>query len=306
MRAQGLRADRGERRGAGPGRYRARLAAGRAESTLEDVARRRVAARAHRRRVVAAGRSTTRPTSPRWPSSGRAPRSASATSCTPRARSASAAAIPAASCSAATGGFGGEFGHTAVEPDGLPCACGSRGCLETPRALSRFSRPRPQRRGRPSRGSGRPWRARPARPGAGSDGAAPRSRLRPLARHRARHRRQSALAAGDRPRRALRADDRVARTGHPGRALLAGAAAATARSRACSLRRWARRPRCAAPPPRSCGGCSRTRRSSRPSRRRRGGRRRLSVRPRSRPSSSWERRDGRFRCCSRRSGGWRS
>jgi predicted NBD/HSP70 family sugar kinase len=28
-------------------------------------------------------------------------------------------------------GFGGEFGHTTVEPDGLPCACGSRGCLET-------------------------------------------------------------------------------------------------------------------------------------------------------------------------------
>jgi predicted NBD/HSP70 family sugar kinase len=28
-------------------------------------------------------------------------------------------------------GFGGEFGHTTVEPEGLPCACGSRGCLET-------------------------------------------------------------------------------------------------------------------------------------------------------------------------------
>jgi predicted NBD/HSP70 family sugar kinase len=28
-------------------------------------------------------------------------------------------------------GFGGEFGHTTVELDGLPCACGSRGCLET-------------------------------------------------------------------------------------------------------------------------------------------------------------------------------
>jgi predicted NBD/HSP70 family sugar kinase len=28
-------------------------------------------------------------------------------------------------------GFGGEFGHTTVEHDGLPCACGSRGCLET-------------------------------------------------------------------------------------------------------------------------------------------------------------------------------
>src|SRR5919206_2373733 len=28
-------------------------------------------------------------------------------------------------------GFGGEFGHVTVEADGLPCACGSRGCLET-------------------------------------------------------------------------------------------------------------------------------------------------------------------------------
>jgi predicted NBD/HSP70 family sugar kinase len=28
-------------------------------------------------------------------------------------------------------GFGGEFGHINVDPEGLPCACGSRGCLET-------------------------------------------------------------------------------------------------------------------------------------------------------------------------------
>jgi predicted NBD/HSP70 family sugar kinase len=28
-------------------------------------------------------------------------------------------------------GFGGGFGHMTVEPDGLPCACGARGCLET-------------------------------------------------------------------------------------------------------------------------------------------------------------------------------
>jgi predicted NBD/HSP70 family sugar kinase len=28
-------------------------------------------------------------------------------------------------------GFGGEFGHMTVEPEGLACACGSRGCLET-------------------------------------------------------------------------------------------------------------------------------------------------------------------------------
>jgi predicted NBD/HSP70 family sugar kinase len=28
-------------------------------------------------------------------------------------------------------GFGGEFGHVTVDPAGAPCACGSRGCLET-------------------------------------------------------------------------------------------------------------------------------------------------------------------------------
>jgi predicted NBD/HSP70 family sugar kinase len=28
-------------------------------------------------------------------------------------------------------GFGGEIGHLVVEPEGEPCACGARGCLET-------------------------------------------------------------------------------------------------------------------------------------------------------------------------------
>lgn len=28
-------------------------------------------------------------------------------------------------------GYAGEIGHIQVEPDGLPCGCGSRGCLET-------------------------------------------------------------------------------------------------------------------------------------------------------------------------------
>ena len=28
-------------------------------------------------------------------------------------------------------GFGGEFGHVSVDPAGRPCACGSRGCVET-------------------------------------------------------------------------------------------------------------------------------------------------------------------------------
>lgn len=29
------------------------------------------------------------------------------------------------------GGFAGELGHSIVDPNGLPCACGARGCLET-------------------------------------------------------------------------------------------------------------------------------------------------------------------------------
>ena len=28
-------------------------------------------------------------------------------------------------------GYGGEIGHMTVEPDGKPCGCGNRGCLET-------------------------------------------------------------------------------------------------------------------------------------------------------------------------------
>ena len=30
-----------------------------------------------------------------------------------------------------THGFGGEFGHVSVDPEGRRCACGSRGCVET-------------------------------------------------------------------------------------------------------------------------------------------------------------------------------
>jgi glucokinase len=30
-----------------------------------------------------------------------------------------------------TSGFGGEFGHTIVNPDGSQCGCGQRGCIET-------------------------------------------------------------------------------------------------------------------------------------------------------------------------------
>jgi len=28
-------------------------------------------------------------------------------------------------------GYGGEFGHTIVDPEGRPCSCGKRGCIET-------------------------------------------------------------------------------------------------------------------------------------------------------------------------------
>jgi glucokinase len=30
-----------------------------------------------------------------------------------------------------TSGYGGEFGHTVIEPDGRLCGCGNRGCVET-------------------------------------------------------------------------------------------------------------------------------------------------------------------------------
>ena len=30
-----------------------------------------------------------------------------------------------------TSGYGGELGHTIIEPHGRPCGCGRRGCLET-------------------------------------------------------------------------------------------------------------------------------------------------------------------------------
>jgi glucokinase len=44
-----------------------------------------------------------------------------------------------------TDGFAAEFGHVTVEPEGLPCPCGNRGCLEqyvSAGALVRFARER--------------------------------------------------------------------------------------------------------------------------------------------------------------------
>ena len=37
-------------------------------------------------------------------------------------------------------GFGGELGHTTVDPQGEVCACGNRGCLETRAALGALLR----------------------------------------------------------------------------------------------------------------------------------------------------------------------
>jgi predicted NBD/HSP70 family sugar kinase len=39
-----------------------------------------------------------------------------------------------------THGFGGEFGHISVDPEGRACACGSRGCLETLVGLEAIAR----------------------------------------------------------------------------------------------------------------------------------------------------------------------
>lgn len=44
-----------------------------------------------------------------------------------------------------TGGFAAEFGHLTLEPDGYPCPCGNRGCLEqyvSAAALSRYGQGR--------------------------------------------------------------------------------------------------------------------------------------------------------------------
>jgi glucokinase len=40
----------------------------------------------------------------------------------------------------AADGWAGEIGHVVVEPDGLPCPCGQRGCLETVASASAIAR----------------------------------------------------------------------------------------------------------------------------------------------------------------------
>ena len=106
-------------------------------------------------------------------------------------------------------GFGGEFGHTTVEADGLPCACGSRGCLETRAGLEPLlAAAGIDGDARDARGPGKPVAELVRRAQDGRRrGARGAGRLRSLARRRAGHRGQPPEPAGDRPRRPLRADD---------------------------------------------------------------------------------------------------
>ena len=122
-------------------------------------------------------------------------------------------------------GFGGEFGHTTVEPDGLPCACGSRGCLETRAGLEPLlAAAGLNGEAVHSRGSGKPVAELVRR--AQEHDATALAALADCGRWLGvalGHRREPAVPAGDRARRPLRADDRVARAGDRGRALHARA-----------------------------------------------------------------------------------
>ena len=186
-------------------------------------------------------RSTTRPTSPRWPSCGRARPPASATSCTARARSASAAGIVlGGELFRGYRGFGGEFGHTTVELDGLPVRVRLArlpGDARGPGAAARRGRHRRQRRVRlaRARASRSPSCVRRAA-GRGSRRRWPRwpTAARWLG-DRARHRRQPLSAR----RRSCSAGyfapmSRVARARDRLRARRRACWAATAPSRPCS------------------------------------------------------------------------
>ena len=161
-------------------------------------------------------------------------------------------------------GFGGEFGHTTVEHDGLPCACGSRGCLETRAGLE------------------------PLLAAAGLNGDAVHSRGsgKPVAElvRRAREGEPTALAALEDCGRwlgvalgtvvNLLSPQAIVLGGHfapmtewlaPGhrvRARDARAGRQRRRPARAALEPRAPKRRCAAPPRRSCAGCWRTRRSS--------------------------------------------
>jgi predicted NBD/HSP70 family sugar kinase len=66
-------------------------------------------------------------------------------------------------------GFGGEFGHMTMEPGGRPCACGSRGCLETFAGLEALLTGAGLAAGEP--GSGEPVAALASRARAGDEQA---------------------------------------------------------------------------------------------------------------------------------------
>ncbi|MET9735617.1 ROK family protein [Streptomyces sp. NPDC006458] len=51
------------------------------------------------------------------------------------------------------GGYAGELGHMVVEPDGMPCPCGRRGCLETVASAASIERAYARRCGRPVKGA---------------------------------------------------------------------------------------------------------------------------------------------------------
>ena len=51
------------------------------------------------------------------------------------------------------GGYAGELGHLVVDPDGTPCACGSRGCLETVASAAAVAAAYTTRSGRPVEGA---------------------------------------------------------------------------------------------------------------------------------------------------------
>ncbi|MFI8081556.1 ROK family protein [Kitasatospora sp. NPDC086009] len=51
------------------------------------------------------------------------------------------------------GGYAGELGHLVVEPDGRPCPCGARGCLETIASAAGIAAAYSGRTGRPVHGA---------------------------------------------------------------------------------------------------------------------------------------------------------
>jgi predicted NBD/HSP70 family sugar kinase len=68
-------------------------------------------------------------------------------------------------------GFGGEFGHMTMEPGGRPCACGSRGCLETLAGLEALLAHAGLDKATATAGSGEPVAALASRARAGDEAA---------------------------------------------------------------------------------------------------------------------------------------